>query len=378
MLRNRSMRTKPRRGVVVVLAVFFLAILLSFMSFAVDFGYLVNAKAELQRAADASAMSACWQYANGLSFGSHQTAAANGYQEARTTAAVNEVCNSGLELSSNNVTWGRLNNFADRSETMDTSDSDIFNAVEVTVSRNNVANGQVPLFFAKIFGLTGVDVEASATAAVVRDIGGFATPSDGSNLHIMPFAVKRQHWESLQSGGGSDNWTWDPVNKTVTPGGDGINELDIYPHNTGSSGNSGTVDIGSNNNSTADLSRQITDGISPSDMAHHGGSLELDCNGELDLNGDTGISAGIKDELAAIIGEPRTVPIYKKVTGPGNNAQYTIVKWVGVRVMEVKLTGSKKQKRLMIQPAPIIVTGVIPSVVVGTSEYIYSPVVLIR
>ena len=74
-------------------------------------------------------------------------------------------------------------------------------------------------------------------------------------------------------------------------------------------------------------------------MAQIGGSLQFNASGVLHLNGDTGISAGVKDELASIIGQPRIIPIFSSVVGPGNNADYTIVKFVGVRILAVKLTG---------------------------------------
>ena len=70
------------------------------------------------------------------------------------------------------------------------------------------------------------------------------------------------------------------------------------------------------------------------------------------LNGDTGISAGMKDELASIIGQPRAIPIFTNVSGNGNNAMYTIVKFVGIKIVSVKLTGNPKY--VMIQPAPYI------------------------
>ena len=117
----------------------------------------------------------------------------------------------------------------------------------------------------------------------------------------------------------------------------------------------------------------ILDGVTPADLAHHGGSLEFDSSGELSLNGDTGISAGIKDELLEIRGEPRIVPLYTQVTGPGNNAQYTLVKFVGVRICEAKLTGPNGSKRVMVQPTQIVAEGRIPGTGTTTSSYVYSP-----
>ena len=139
------------------------------------------------------------------------------------------------------------------------------------------------------------------------------------------------------------------------------------------------MDIGSSNNSTNDIARQILDGVSPEDMEYHGGKLEFDDHGELELNGDTGISAGVKDELESIKGQPRVIPIFRMVEGPGNNAQYTIVKFCGVRIVNVKLTGQMSGKRVIIQPANICLRGAIPAPDdVPRSQYVFSPVWLVR
>ncbi len=95
-------------------------------------------------------------------------------------------------------------------------------------------------------------------------------------------------------------------------------------------------------------------GISEADCNELGKPLIFDSNGQLTLNGDTGISAGVKDELASIIGQTRVIPIFSSVTGNGNNAQYRIVKWAGVRILAVRLTGAMSKKMVMVQPAPII------------------------
>jgi hypothetical protein len=106
--------------------------------------------------------------------------------------------------------------------------------------------------------------------------------------------------------------------------------------------------------------------------------LQFDSTGKLTLNGDTGISAGVKDELNSIKGQPRVIPIFSAVSGNGNNAQYTIVKWQGVRIVNVQLTGSMSQKNVMIQVAPAQIKGVVPSATAGTSSSVFSPVVLVR
>ena len=253
-----------------------------------------------------------------------------------------------------------------------------YNAVRVLVRRDSGLNGEAPMFFGRVFGLTGIAMQAEATAALVRDVKGFKTPHNGENLDLLPYALDKQTWNSWIAGNGDDDWCWDPESKTITPGCDGWLEVNLFPQGTGSPGNRGTVDIGSSNNSTSDIARQILYGISPADMACMGGSIAFDDDGKLYLNGDTGISAGVKDELAAIRGKPRCIPIFSEVNSPGNNATYTIVKWMGIRIMDVKLTGPMSKKHVTIQAAPMVGPGVIPSTITGTSSYVYSPAVLVQ
>ncbi len=178
-----------------------------------------------------------------------------------------------------------------------------------------------------------------------------------------------------------DEYSFDPQTNTVTCGPDGIPEVNLYPEGTGSPGNRGTVDIGNSNNSTADVGRQIREGVSADDLSYHGGKLELDpVSKSLSLNGDTGISAGIKDDLTSIVGKPRVIPIFTTVAGPGNNAQYTIVGFAGIRVMKVKLTGSSNtSKKVVIQPSRVVSPGAIPATWSDvSSNYVYSPVWLVK
>jgi hypothetical protein len=203
--------------------------------------------------------------------------------------------------------------------------------------------------------------------------------SNGQNLEILPIALDKHTWDDLLAGAGTDNYRWDPDAKCVRNGRDGVLEVNLYPQGTGAPGNRGTVDVGASNNSTADISRQIRHGVSEADMAHLGGKLEFDQSGKLYLNGDTGISAGVKDDLASIIGKTRIIPIFSEVNGPGNNAQYTIVQFVGTRIMYVKLTGSPCGKQVLIQPANVLSRGAIPATDTSpVSQFIYSPVWLVR
>jgi hypothetical protein len=128
----------------------------------------------------------------------------------------------------------------------------------------------------------------------------------------------------------------------------------MYPDlNSGlAPGNRGTVDLGAPGNSTSDIKRQILCGLNAFDLSFFSDSkIEFDDDGALYLNGDTGISAGIEDSLETIIGQIRAIPIFIEVTGQGNNTTYTIVKFVGVRIMDVKLSGGPNNRHLTVQPA---------------------------
>jgi Flp pilus assembly protein TadG len=383
--RRLRIRRQSRRGAISVLAALLSIVLLGMVAFAVDTGYILSNKQELQRTADAAALAACWEYGQKLSQGvDANVAVAAGRAAAAQYAGQNQVANLQTQIDQNSgnsdvgdLVFGHIADLYNANATMQLENVKDFNAVRIRVRRDNGLNGEAPYFFAKVFGMTGQGLNAEATAGYYRNIRGMRAPASGGKLDLLPFALDWQTWAALLSGNAEDNWRWDAETQTIVPGSDGILEVNLYPQGTGSPGNRGTVDIGSSNNSTADIARQILEGISAADLAYHGGELSFNANGELYLNGDTGISAGVKDELASIKGEPRLIPIFSTVVGPGNNANYTIVHWAGIRIMEVKLTGAMKQKRVIVQPCPMVVPGVIPSSE-ETSSFVYTPVVLVK
>ncbi|MCA9110417.1 MAG: hypothetical protein KDA52_10740, partial [Planctomycetaceae bacterium] len=266
-----------------------------------------------------------------------------------------------------------------------------YNMVEVTLHRDQAGSalGDRPLdlFFAPVLGTDQATVSVSSTA-VMQPGSSFSTTGSGGgggntddgecpcgNPQILPLALDLQTWTNLMNGIGSDNYSYNESTGAVTNGSDGILECSLYPYGNQSlpPGNRGTVDLGSNNNSTADISRQILYGLNADDMSYFNGEITFDENGELELNGDTGLSAGIKDELEAIKGDPRAIPIFSAVSGPGNNANYTIVKFVGIRIMYVKLTGKPADKKVIIQPAPFVDNCVIPGDLPVTQDSIFAP-----
>jgi Flp pilus assembly protein TadG len=386
---KRTNKRQVRKGAITILAAILSIVLIGMVAFSVDVGYILTAKEEMQRTADSAALAACWDYGKNLSSGnSSSVSLAAARQAAANYASENQVTNDPMSLDANaanspdgDIVFGYISDFKNSQSAFQTSTTGAYNAVRVRVRKNSSINGEVPYFFARVFGLEGQTLESEATAGMVRDVQGFQIPSNGENVDLLPYALDLTTWNNFIANVGSDNYRWNSTTKQVESGSDGLVEVNLFPQGTGSPGNRGTVDIGGSNNSTSDIARQILHGISPCDfnaLASQGRSLVFNSCGYLHLNGDTGISAGVKDELASIKGQPRVIPIFESVSGNGNNAEYKIVKWQGIRIMAVKLTGSMSQKHVTIQVAPVIVQGIVSSPTSGTSAYVYSPVVLVR
>jgi hypothetical protein len=349
------------------------------MAMTIDLSSINVARSELRRTADSAAMAAAWQlYDEQAANASDEETAYHVIQAATNIASTNKIANQSPTLGnqSQDVQLG----YWDPGSPLqfDISNPTTFNAVRVLVRRDDSINGKVPLFFAQVLGVNGQQLSSMATAAMLDRISGFHEPPTADQfVDLLPIALDLGTWQAVLAGSTTDKFTVNGT--TVTNGGDGIPECNLYPQGTGSPGNRGTVDIGDANNSTADLSRQILHGISKQDFIDLGKPLVFNSSGKLYLNGDTGISAGIKDELAAIIGQKRIIPIFQQVTGNGNNAMFEIVRFEGVQILEVKLTGSKNQKRVIIQPAHVIARGATYSEGSGVqSTYLRTPVMLVQ
>lgn len=363
-----------RRGAALVLGLLLSVALLILTAVTMDLGYIRVAQTELRRSADAAAMAGCWELFDQKRVGDLSSYNETGIASACDTVAALNAVGDGLPvLGSGDLQVGRYG----LDGSWSTADIESFNAVRVTLRRDSGANGQLPLFFGKLTGRDYQSLSATATAAMFNAIDGFYEPEDDETLGILPIALDLETWLQAVASQTTDQYSFE--NGQVQSGTDGSWEANLYPQGTGSPGNRGTVDIGGANNSTSDLSRQILEGISKQDLIDLGKPLQFDDNGELNLNGDTGISAGIKDELATLIGKTRMIPIYSRVAGNGNNATFTIVRWEGVRILDVKLTGKKSEKRVIVQPEVVVARGAkIDYSGNKVSSYLFTPVLLVE
>lgn len=376
---------RQRRAAVIVQVAVTTVALVGFAALAVDIGMLSVGRAELQRSADAAALAGARELLDDArlsSYGSMDLLCQMARDSATELASLNPVLHDEMTLDAAQdiqVGYWSIGTVGP----LDTGDAQAFNAVRTIAVRSEARGTSVGLTFAKALGFQRSSMAATATAAFSDKLSGFRVTSGGGNAQLLPFAVHEDAWNALTNGGAGsgDNYRYDKLYGEVLGGGDGINELNIYPGAAAGQlppGNFGTVDIGPSNNSTADIARQILYGVSAEDLDTFGGELKFDENGVIHLNGDTGISAGVKDELEAIKGQPRILPIFRTVSGPGNNATYEVVGFAGVRIVNVKLTGAMKSKALIVQPAVVVDPTATSSGYSGISYNVYEPVQLVQ
>ncbi len=409
-MKRLSSASRRRRGAVLPLTALLVVFLIALIALGVDMGYIITVRTQMQSAADAAALAGAAKlldtsYLQGT--GNVGTASNTAMGNARTAAQTFAHSNSGggvaltLDANSSNTAGGDIvcgyiatpTNYNDAMVTTVTDVGPYPNSVQVQVHRDAVRNGSLSLFFAPVLGIKFFNLDAKATATYQQGISGFQIVAPGyDTVKVLPFALDINTWNSVVAGNGPDVFTR-TVNAatgqaSISSGSDGIHETKLYPLSNGNGsgnsglppGNFGTVDIGAANNSTADISRQIRYGINATDLSYlPGGKLQLDSTTQtLTLQGDTGVSAGVKDDLAAIIGQPRILPLYSSVSGPGNNANYTIVGFAGITITEVVLTGSLSSKHITIQPCWCIEPNALGGGNGTTSTFVVKPLALTR
>jgi hypothetical protein len=375
--------------------------MIAMVAFAIDVGYLCMARSQAQNCADASALAAALEMTDNDNLKLEMAARIEAARTKAIECAALQDINFSLSGTTSgeapsvieSVRFGRLEDPNNPNEPLSFASPDNPNAVEVRVVCDPARNTAIPLFFARIFGTNTARVSASAIAAFTTEqTTGFNSEPETA-CTLMPFAIKESDWNNLLANGNSDNWTYDPKTKTVSPGPDGIPELKMFPardeggHGGITPGNFGTVDIGPMNNGAPDMLRQIRFGPSTDDLAYHGGVLRLDPvtntveltgTAPLEINGDTGITASMKDALGDVIGKPRTIMVYNHVVGNGDNAMFTVPRFVGVRVLDFKTTGAARDKYILVQPAMVQDKSAVADGDTQTSNFVGQPVHLVR
>jgi Flp pilus assembly protein TadG len=151
-------RSRCRRGVITVLAAILIVVMLGIIALAVDMGYLLLVRGQLQTAADSAALAAA--ASTSLSRDEMESAA-------KTFAAYQQAGGRAVQLKSADIQYGSWDSNA---RTFASSEG-VGNAVRVTARMDETTGGGAPMFFARVFNLTSMNQSASAVATVnPRDI----------------------------------------------------------------------------------------------------------------------------------------------------------------------------------------------------------------
>ncbi len=159
---NLRLTADNQRGAVAILVGLLLALFVGVTAMAVDVGYMMIVKNELQNVADASALSSCGLLGNQYENEQPVNEAAI-RQRAIDTALANRAGGVNITLLTADIEIGTWDQARTPPFIAGTGPP---NAVRVTARRETGANNPVTLFFARIFGFQDAAVNAFATAAL--------------------------------------------------------------------------------------------------------------------------------------------------------------------------------------------------------------------
>ena len=282
------MRTRSDHGQATVLTVVFLVVLLGMAALVLDIGSWYRADRATQSTADAAALAGAQALPG-------DSATANSLAQQYATK------NGGL--GGGGVT------FSSKIVSNDT--------ITVTVKR------AAPTFFAKIFGKNSVTVGSTATAR-----------SEGVSAvrYVAPIVVHYKH-PLLNCKGPASKPTCAPdfgPSHTTT--------LDLEDlHQSG--GGSGSGAFGLLNLNYGDSTGNIGAGTL-ADWLLHGYDADLPLGTYYSAPSANFNNSQFLSSLDAVLGKEVLFPVYRLLTGPGSNAKYDIIGWVGFVITSYNTGGS--------------------------------------
>lgn len=272
------MNTKDDRGQAIVLTLIFMTVLLGAGAMALDVGTWFHAKRQLQAEADAAALA-------GAQALPQSTADARALALQYSAKNGNDLTDAGISFSS------------------DTSTNDTINVH---------LSAPAPGFFSKLFGISSVSVSADAAAR---------TDNINSALDVAPIAV---------------NWKHPMLQCTPLPCSDPtqINLFDLHnPGSADAAGAFGLIDLLANDNGSAGATTLA-------DWITHGFNEYMNLGTYYSVPSAKFNSSQIVAAMQAAIGQVLLFPVYDTLGGPGSNAQYHIIGWVGFHVTGFNASGS--------------------------------------
>src|SRR5262249_28799892 len=111
------------------------------------------------------------------------------------------------------------------------------NTVTVVTRRDDTANGQLGLFFARIFGKTSTPLTATASATIFAGAVNSLKSIPGVNAHTLPVAFDYNFWVKYAGTGKSPDGN-------IYNGANGNPQVQVYPYPGQAPGSFGLLDVG--------------------------------------------------------------------------------------------------------------------------------------
>jgi hypothetical protein len=217
MIMRLNKKTEPilrgTKGVTAVLIAILIAMFLGFAALAIDIGYGMVTMNELQNIADAAALAATRQLGTiyqGMTYEQQLAYVVGSGDEMQIKNASINVASQNKAGGKNGIVIRAEDIFIGKWDTTVTPASFSVptpnvqpNAVRVIARRDSVVNEQITTFFAKIFGISGRDVTAMATAAMTGQ-----STSDPGELEL-PVGISRYFFDTKTCG---DHVAFSPSN----------------------------------------------------------------------------------------------------------------------------------------------------------------------
>jgi len=371
--------------------------LVGVLAFALDLGYVGMSRAELQNAADSSALAAAQQlipyytqyYLPGTSplnqamtqatvLGNAETSAKNA---ASTYAAFHKAGNASSVVldTTNDVKFGYQD--ANTPFTSPPPSGYFPNTVEVTLRLDGGTNTnpQLSLFFANALGMGQITVTATARATIYNtDVIDF----NGADKSILPATLDQQIWYNfVQTGQGSlpafdySAPTSTAADNLPAPALSDAPQIQVVPDPNGRPGGWNYLSLNSSSNSDSDYQTWFSSGMSSSDLTalHNGSQLPLPSQPDNPDNATYYWKGSPGDRAGSItfpaVGSVRILPLFKHVPqdqsgagiyiasdknsgtwdsqpGDGQNSWFNIVQFVAVVITDTS-------NGMSVQPAAI-------------------------
>jgi Flp pilus assembly protein TadG len=368
-----AIKCRTRRAAVAPMTAILMTVLVGSLAFSVDIGYMCAVEAELQDAADAAALAGAQQMQNGfvayyspgqkqqhqlyLQVTTDTSNSTSPIPTAQRYASYNRAGGVFVQVPAADISFSY---FDGTNAAIPASYPNYFpNTINVTTRRDNVANGPLGLFFARIFGMNSTELTATASATIYAGDISSLQVIPGVNAHILPVALDVNVWTNFAKA----NWPSPWLANNVTTGPNGNPQLQIYPFDTNTPGSFGLLDIGVPSNNAPAFRNWIDSGSTPNDISYllSNNLLPVSPSAPEPWKCGPGLKSTLVSNFQSQLGVPNLIPLFQPVnplpnylaaTGTGQNATYAIVGFVGVTITQAD--GSGGGMTISVQPSVIV------------------------